>query len=281
MAYLIAAEGFWAFAYFGMQGMLTLYMTQELFLPGHREHVLGFEAYRAVLQGMFGPLSTLGLASQTFGLATSLIYALPLLGGLVGDRWLGQRRTITLGLVLTTLGHLLLITEAGFLAALLLLILGAGLIKSNLVGQIGRLYAVDDSRRTRAFGWYLIAANVGGFVTPLICGTLGERFGWRYGWQAAAVGMGLALVVYLSGRRHLPPDALRIRRDGAVSAAKLRSGDGRILFALGLVLIPEVLFFGAYQQAFNIFPVWARRTSIAMCSASSSRSPGFRPWTAS
>lgn len=257
LSYLIIAEGFWAFAYYGMQALLTLYMTQELFTPGHVEHIIGFPAYRAALERVFGPMTTLALASQTYGLATALIYGLPILGGFIGDRVLGQTRTIALGLVLLALGQWLLVTEAGFLCALALLILGAGLVKSNLVGQIGRLYSLDDSRRTRAFGLYLILANVGGFLAPLICGTLGERVGWRYGFQAAGAGATLALLVYLIGRRHMPPDALRVKGDH-VEAPRLRKGDERIVAALLLVLVGELIYFGIYNQAFNIFPVWAK-----------------------
>lgn len=257
LAFLIVAEGFWAFAYYGMQAILTLYMTQQLFTPGHIEHVVGFPAYRAALQSVFGSMTTLALASQTYGLATALIYGLPILGGLIGDRWLGQTRTIVLGMGLLTMGQWLLVTEAGFLGALALMILGAGLVKSNLVGQIGRLYALDDVRRTRAFGLYLILANVGGFLAPLVCGTLGERAGWAYGFEAAGAGATVALVIYVVGRRHMPPDALRVKA-GHAEASRLHRADGRIVIALLLVLVGELLYFGTYNQAFNIFPVWAK-----------------------
>src|SRR4029077_12668330 len=78
LAYLIAVEGFWAFGYFGLQAILTLYMTHELLLPGHVDHILGFSAYRAMLQGGGAALAPLDIASQTYGLLTSVSYALPL-----------------------------------------------------------------------------------------------------------------------------------------------------------------------------------------------------------
>ena len=260
LAFIVAVEAFWSFAYYGMVTLLTLYMTRQLFTPGHMEHVLGFGQYRATLEGVFGPMTPLAIASQTFGLATGMIYALPILGGLVADRWLGQRRTVVLGLIVQTAGHLLLVTEAGFLFALVLLILGAGLVKSNLLGQLGRLYGTGDARRTRGFGLFLIAVNIGGFITPLVCGTLGEKVGWRYGLMAAAVSMLLALVAYIAGLRHFPPDSVRApatSRD-PVSKPRLQTGETKIVVAILFVLVGGMLNTGTYNQAFNIFPVWAQ-----------------------
>ena len=261
LLYLISAEGFWGFAYYGMVALLTLYMTRELFTPGHIGHVIGIGPYRAVQEALFGPMTPLALASQTFGLVTGLAYATPIVGGLISDRWLGQRRGIILGFAVLSIGHLLLVTEAGFLAALLLIVVGAGFVKSNLTAQIGRLYAAGDARRTRGYGLFLIAVNVGGFVTPLVCGTLGEKVGYRYGLFAASIGMILALAVYLAGLRHMPPDIIQARPKAATPRDKvpaLAKHQGMILLALGVLLVAQLLNVGTYNQAFNIFPVWAK-----------------------
>lgn len=245
------------FSYYGMMGLLTLYMTKQLLLPGHVENVWGFPAFRAAVEGAFGPLSNLALASQIFGLYTGFIYVTPILGGLVGDRLLGQRRTVVLGTLLMAAGHLMMTSEALFLPALLSLILGAGCIKGNMAVQVGRLYGPDDTRRTRAFGIYLIALNVGAFTAPLICGTLGEKVGFHWGFGAAGIGMLVSLVTYLAGQKHLPPDTLRKKGDGHVAAPRLQKGDGRIILGLTLLLIPYILVFSAYNQAWNIFTIWA------------------------
>jgi POT family proton-dependent oligopeptide transporter len=261
LAYLITAEGFWAFAYYGMVTLLTLYMTRELFTPGHEEHVLGLTAYRAAVEAVFGPMTRLALASQTFGLVTGLNYATPLLGGMISDRWLGQRRGVIFGLSVLTIGHLLLATEAGFLAALALIVIGAGFVKSNLTSQIGRLYAAEDTRRTRGFGLFLMAVNVGGFLTPLVCGTLGEKLGYRWGLLAAAAGMALGLATYLMGLRHTPPDVLRApHEERAAPASRLQGSDLKVIAALVALLVAELLDVGTYNQAFNIFPVWAKQS---------------------
>lgn len=257
LGYLLGAEVGWAFAYYGLQTTLTLYMTQTLLKPGHVEHVLGFGAYRAAVQSLYGPLTPLGLASATFGLATALIYALPIVGGLIADRWTGQRKAAIAGVLLLTLAHGLLIFEQAFLIALAAIAVGTGLLKTALVGQVGRLYSPGDDRRTRGFGLYLIALNIGSFTTPLIAGTLGERLGWSYGYTAMAVGMALGALCYLAGVRHTPPDAVIKRRDGARAAPALRPGDVRILAVLLLMIVLDGIWVGVYNQAFNVFPVWA------------------------
>jgi len=257
LAYLIAVEGFWAFGYFGLQAVLTLYMTHQLLTPGHVEHILGFVPYRAMLQGAGPPLSALEIASQTYGLLTSVAYALPLLGAFIADRWLGQRRTMILGLAILAAGMATLVTEAGFLIAGALIVIGTGLLKCNLMVQVGRLYAPSDPRRTSAFGYYLICANIGSFTAPLIAGTLAEKVSYRSGLIALAVGMSLALVAYLAGHADIPKDPARIARSGAAKPPPLHPRDLRIALVLVAALVPEVLYFGAYNQAFNVFPVWA------------------------
>src|SRR4051794_28834567 len=161
LAYLVGVEAFLIFSYAGMQFLLTLYMTQQLLLPGHAEHVLGLGLYRRFLEHGGRAMSPLEIASHTYGLATGLIYVLPVLGGLIADRWMGRRRTLTIGLVVLLASFALLSTEAGFLIAIGLMIVGVGLVKLNLVSQIGGLYAAGDSRRTQGFAYYLIAANIG------------------------------------------------------------------------------------------------------------------------
>ena len=89
--YLAFTEGWERFSYYGMTGLLTLYMVNHLLLPGHVEQIVGFAAFRAGLESVFGPLSTQALASQTFGLYAGFVYFTPLLGGLIADRWIGQQ----------------------------------------------------------------------------------------------------------------------------------------------------------------------------------------------
>lgn len=257
LGYLVAVEGFWAFSYFGLQTILTLYMTRQLLATGHAEHILGFAAYRHMLEGGGPPLGAVDIASQTYGLLTSLAYALPLVGAVVADRWLGQKRTMILGLVILSVAMAVMVFEQTFLIAAALIVLGNGLLKCNLMVSIGRLYAPDDTRRTSAFAFYLIAANIGSFSSPLVAGTLAERVGFQAGLIALAVGMAGALAAYLAGLSHVSGTAAPASESDSGKAVRLSSRDWLVAAVLVAVLAPEVVHFAAYQQSFNIFPIWA------------------------
>lgn len=256
--HIFATEICLAFAYYGLVSILTLYMSTHLFLPGTAEGVIGFGPFSRFLGATFGAVSPLELASATFGLVTGVFYATPLIGGLIGDRWLGTRNCILAGLFLLTLGHGLLALEATFLIALAFIIVGGGLVKSNLLSQVGALYGPEDPRRTGAYGLFLIAVNIGGFITPLVVGTLGEKVGWSYGLAAAAGGMSMGLVAYLSGVKRFPARRTLEPASSPAPGATRGPARGLVVAALLLVLVGSMLSIGAYNQAFNIFPVWAR-----------------------
>ncbi|MET0270956.1 MAG: oligopeptide:H+ symporter, partial [Sphingomonas sp.] len=188
LAYLAFAEAWERFSFYGMQTLLVLYMVGQLLRPGHVENVAGFPAFRAALEAAYGPLPPQALASAIFGLYAGLIYLTPIAGGLLADRLIGRTRTVTLGATLMVAGHFLMAFDASFLIALACLILGCGCFKGNIAAQVGGLYAAGDLRRADAFQIYYLGINAGVIVSPLICGTLGEVYGWHYGFGAAGVG---------------------------------------------------------------------------------------------
>lgn len=258
LGFILAGEAGYAFAYTGLQTMLTLYMTSVLLKPGHVEHVWGFGLYRAFLEGRghAGTMTPLDLASHTYGLVLSTSYALPLLGGVLADRWLGQRRAVLWGLGVLTAAFVLLIREETFLVGLVAMIVGVGLEKTSMVGQIGRLYAAHDPRRTRAFGLFLITLNAGALVVPLVAGTLAERVGWTYGLTALAAGLALGTAGYGLGLRHMPPDRMQAGPVKGAPPLRLSRGDLRVVAALGALLVLNGLCIGLYNQAWNVLPVW-------------------------
>src|SRR4029453_17663878 len=144
---------------------------------------------RHALEFLFGPLEVQPFASHIYGLYTSLVYLTPIFGGMLADRVLGPRRTVVLGAVLMAIGHFMMAVESLFLLALLTLIIANGAFKPNTSTQVGGLYAAGDPRRDRAFSIFYVGINLGAFLSPLICGTLGEEVGWHYGFTAAGVGM--------------------------------------------------------------------------------------------
>ena len=256
LGFLAGTELWERFSFYSMQSLLMLYMTKYLLLPENSGNVIGLTQYRRIVEGIFGQMTDLALAAQTFGLYSGLILVTPLLGAWLGDRVLGRTRTITIGALLMSAGHLTMASERSFLLALLLLILGGGLFISNLAAQIGGLYSPTDTRRTRAFGIYLMAVNAGALAAPLVAGTLGEKVGWHWGFGAAGVGMLIGLATYLAGRPHFPPDRIA---QGA-KPVPLSRPQWRSVSGIVLLLAPKIFFFAAVQQAYGIMVIWADKS---------------------
>ena len=144
---------------------------------------------------------------------------------------LGQRRTVIIGASLMAIGHFMMAFEPLFLLALLVLILGNGAFKPNISTQVGTLYAPGDPRRDRAFSIFYVGINLGAFLAPLVCGTLGEEFGWHYGFAAAGIGMTLGLAIYLyatrdAAARRAKPRPLAEGKTAAVRPRRM-ARDGR------------------------------------------------------
>jgi len=254
LAFLFATELWERFSYYGMRALLVLYMIKYLLLPGHAEAAWGFLAIRGKLETAFGPLSTQALASQIYGLYTGLVYLTPVFGGLLADRVLGQRRTVVIGAVLMAFGHFMMAFESLFFLALLLLILGNGAFKPNIATQIGGLYPPGDSRIDRAYSIFYVGINLGAFLAPLVCGTLGEAAGWHYGFTAAGFGMLIGLAIYLRAAPLLPADPIR----PALAALEAPHASGLSgLARLLLLCVPVTLFWATYEQQGNTIALWA------------------------
>ena len=216
LTFLFATEMWERFSYYGMRALLVLYMVKLLLLPGHAENVIGLATLRSWFESMTGPLGVQPFSSHIYGLYTGLVYLTPVFGGMLADRVLGQHRTIVLGAAMMAIGHFMMAFESLFLLALTILILGNGAFKPNMSAQVGGLYARGDPRRDRAYSIFYVGINLGAFLAPLVCGTLGEQLGWHYGFTAAGVGMTIALVIYLYAMPELPPDELHKARAAGI-----------------------------------------------------------------
>jgi amino acid/peptide:H+ symporter len=195
------------FSYYGMRALLTLYMVKYLLLdPEKAKAVLGYPALESLIITAFGASDVQGMASQIYGLYTGFVYLSPLFGGMLADKIFGQRKTVYIGALLMALGHFLMAIESFFLLALFFIILGNGAFKPNISTQVGNLYVKGDPRRDGAFTIFYMGVNLGATFSPLICGTLGELYGWHYGFGAAGVGMLVGLVIYHFGKGLLPVD---------------------------------------------------------------------------
>lgn len=227
-------------SYYGMRSLLALYMVNHLFIrPDVGAKVLGFNHIKNSLEAAFGPLGTQALQSQVYGLYTGFVYLAPFFGGLLADRVLGRRKAVIVGGVLMAIGHFLMAAENLFFPALLFLIMGNGCFKPNISTQVGGLYAQGDPRRDRAFSIFYVGINLGAFMAPLICGTLGqsERFGWHWGFAAAGVGMVLGLVIYLLNQKQLPVEPVPTKSASAPLLGIVGYMAGIIALLFGILFI--------------------------------------------
>jgi POT family proton-dependent oligopeptide transporter len=255
LAYLAFTEGWERFSYYGMTALLVLYLSQALLLPGRVEHVQGFTAFRAALEWVFGPLSRQGLASQIYGLYTGFVYFTPVLGGWIADRWIGPRNAVVVGAILMSAGHIAMAFDASFLLALLLLIVGCGLLKGNISTQVGNLYRADDGAgRTRGFAIFSFAINAGAVAGPLLCGLLAQLCGWHLGFGLAGVLMLTGLFTYLAGYRKYTA-AVSVTAVPEQHVALTRS-QYKVIAALMLVMALTIFQSVAYYQNSDAALIW-------------------------
>lgn len=248
------------FSYYGMQTLLVLYLSNYLFLPENIGQVAGIHALRAAIENVTGPRSTQQLASIVFGLYAGFVYLTPIFGGLLADRLLGRTRTVVLGASLMALGHFLMAFEVFFLLAVACLLLGVGCFKGNIAAQVGALYAPGDQRRASAFQIFMLAVQIAVILAPIVCGTLGEKVGWHWGFGAAGVGMVIGLFVYLAGRGWLPPETPRGAKAAVAEPHVSMSSRDKARFLLLVCLIPVLMLTIVGNQQFqNAFPLWSQK----------------------
>ncbi len=254
--YLAFTEAWERFSFYGMTALVVLYMVNQLLLPGHVEHVAGFARFRSGMESLVGPLSTQALASQIFGLYSGFVYFTPLLGGMIADRWIGQRNAVVIGALCMSSGHLAMAFDQTFLLALLLLVIGSGFLKGNISAQVGALYPTDDeARRVRGFVIFSTGINIGAVAGPLLCGLLAQVYGWAYGFGVAAIFMFLGLATYLYGYRYLPARVPRHRGE----RDRVTNADWRIIGALLAVITITIFESIASYQIYNVMPVWTQQ----------------------
>lgn len=203
--YTLFATEFWErFSYYGMRALLVLYLTAA-FTDG------GFGLERSD-------------ALEIYGVFTGLVYLTPILGGLLADKYLGQRKSIFIGGIVMAIGQFTMAASVSYdmggnmqmrefllYCGLGFLILGNGFFKPNISTIVGGLYDTDDPRKDSAFTIFYMGINLGAFLSPFVAGGLGEKIGWHYGYISAGVGMLIGLVWFYARRislKHvgLPPN---------------------------------------------------------------------------
>ncbi|HKS56647.1 MAG TPA: peptide MFS transporter [Steroidobacteraceae bacterium] len=229
---LFLTEMWEIFSYIGMRVLLVYYMTKQL--------MIGQEN-----------------ASVIYGAYNAFLYFTPIVGGIVCDRWLGRRNSVVLGGSIMALGHFMMAFEPLFFGALATIAIGNGLFLPALPSQIPGLYSHDDPRRKTAYNYYYLGINVGGFLAPLACGTVGELYGWHWGFTLAGIGMVSGLVIYIIGGRYLPPEPPRIAPVPSIEQEHSHAGATARRFALLAGIVGMVVIFRiAYEQVGNTLPLW-------------------------
>ena len=226
---LYFAEMWERFSYYGMRSLLVFYMIK------------GFLGYND------------GEAYRVYGAYAGLVYMTPFIGGMIADRLIGARRAVVLGGVLMSLGHLVMTFESSmtFYMALALLIVGNGFFKPNISTMVGDLYGEQDPRRDSGFTLFYMGINLGAALAPLLCGYVGETYGWHYGFGLATVGMMIGLAVFIMPT--LLSQILIVGGALATSVSMVFVVDGTILllvngFVALALIVSAVVAFAALQK---------------------------------
>jgi proton-dependent oligopeptide transporter, POT family len=229
--YLFFAELWERFSFYGMRALLVLYMTIKL---GFSDH-LSYGIYAA------------------YG---SLVYFTPLIGGFIADHFLGNKKSILAGGMFIAIGHLVLTIPSlwGFYFGLAFVIVGTGLFKANISSFLGQFYKKNDPRRDSGFTIFYMGINLGSFIASLVCGYLGQTYGWHYGFGLASIGMIVGLFTFVrgydsfAGLGNPPNGALSTKVAGLINKEFL-------IYALCLIAVPCVAFVLMNSQNLNkVFP---------------------------
>ncbi len=253
---LFATEAWERFSFYGMRGLLVLYLTTEFVRGG-----LGYNKVDAV---------------AIYGTYTSLVYFTPVIGGYLADRYLGQRNAVTIGGIIMALGEFALFAHQSksFLwIGLILLIIGNGFFKPNISTIVGKLYPDGDKRRDSAFTIFYMGINLGAFIAPYVCGTLAEQicvtreagvimhYGYRYGFLAAGIGMVIGQIMFnMLGNKYLGdsgkyPVRNALKKDNneqgeEVDARKpLTKQEKRRTTVIIILVLFNIFFWTGYEQA--------------------------------
>jgi len=249
---LFATEMWERFSYYGMRALLVLSLVAGV---GASDPGFGWTQAQAL---------------KLYGLFTGFVYFTPLLGGWLADNYLGQRRSVIIGGLVMAAGQFTLAAaipgnQQLFYAGLVLLVIGNGFFKPNISTMVGDLYPEGDARRDGAFTIFYMGINLGAFLAPLVCSTLGEdpSRGWRYGYLAAGIGMIISVVVQVGFAQRYLGD---IGRVPAAHRALAQSGGRkepltpdevdrlRVIFMLFVFI---VLFWAAFEQAGGLMNLYA------------------------
>ncbi|WP_428897976.1 proton-dependent oligopeptide transporter [Parelusimicrobium proximum] len=242
--YLLFATEMWErFSYYALRGLFVLYLTEAILFAPER-------------------------ATSWYGSFTGLIYLSPLIGGYIADKWWGQRKAIIAGAILIALGQFVMGYDASLwciYTAIILIVLGNGFFKPNISTMVGELYEKNDPRRDGGFTIFYMGINLGSLISNIVAGALAYKYGWRYGFWAAGVGMILGLIIFLWGKdKYLKGIGMGPKKPETDSSGKeierkpLSKEDWQKIAVIFILAAFSICFFTLFEQKGAALNLYAR-----------------------
>ncbi|MCP5062022.1 MAG: peptide MFS transporter [Ignavibacteriae bacterium] len=243
LSILFFTEMWERFSFYGMRAILVLFLTKQTLgdNPG-----LGWTSSEAL---------------SLYGWYTMMVYFMGIPGGIIADKWLGQKKTVFLGGLLIAAGQLTLIAESmvTFYSGLALIVTGVGLLKPNISTMVGQLYKQGDPRRDAGFTIFYIGINIGAATAPLLIGYIGEVYGWHLGFGLAGIGMLLGQIVYMWGQKFLTEVGNHIpvvKVEGTKTNKPLTKIEKDRIIVLLISFVIVMVFWAAYEQAGGLMNIY-------------------------
>ena len=235
-----ATEMWERFSYYGMRALLILYLTKHWEFTDATSYLI-------------------------YGAYTSLVYIMPVFGGMLADQILGSKKAVTYGAILLVFGHLGMTVESNeqiFYLSLALIVSGVGFLKPNISTMVGALYDEGDPRRDSGFTIFYMGINIGAFTATLLCGYLGEEIGWAYGFGAAGIGMLLGLFIFLWGQKYLeglaePPSNKYMTKVNGISFENWAYISGVVMVLVTWFLVQNSQLVGQLLGGFGVIFIGA------------------------
>lgn len=238
------------FSYYGMRALLTVFLVSELASGGWNW--------------------TNEEALKLYGLYTGLVYLTPLLGGMIADKFTGYRKAILIGALIMTLGHASMALEGFsanfFYVGLLFMILGNGMFKPNISSMVGQLYPDTSAKKDAGYTIFYMGINAGAFLGMLLCGYIGEKIGWHYGFGLAGVFMFFGMLQFYFGQKifGVIGQDVDIAKNAEMSVEESEevASEPHVvrdrLIVVAVLMIASIFFFFAFEQAGGSMTLFAK-----------------------
>src|SRR5690554_1733800 len=238
------------FSYYGMRALLTVFLITEI--------------------GKGGWEWTNADAMQLYSWYTGLVYLTPLLGGIIADKFTGFRKAILWGALIMTLGHasmaLEMVSPTFFFIGLAFMILGNGMFKPNISSMVGQLYPDNSSKKDAGYTIFYMGINAGAFLGMLLCGYIGEKVGWHYGFGLAGVFMLFGMLQFYFGQKIFGVIGNKPVKNTETAIKETKEEEPEApanvvrdrLFVVGVLMVASIFFFLAFEQAGGSLSIFAK-----------------------